>query len=430
MGDLAILGGRPVVEGGMKPFNRIGEAEKAAVMAVLDSGDLSGFMGSNNPGFFGGTYVRRLEEAWAECFGCRHAISVNSNTSGLIAAMGAVGISPGDEVIVPPMTMSATVIAPIIYGGLPVFVDVEDETFCLDVDKVRAAVTPWTRVILAVNLFGHPARLHELRKLADEKNLYLVEDNAQGPLASEAGRMAGTIGHIGVFSLNRHKHIQTGEGGICTTDDDNLAQRLQMIRNHGQNLIEAVGVTDLTNMIGMNLRLTEISAAVGLAQLDRADDIVTERQGQAEFLSHGIAGLDGLTAPAVRDGCRHVYYVWCPKYDRESVGASRGLFTKALIAEGVPLNEGYCPPLYNLPVFQKHKAIGRDGWPFTEASPRYSPGLCPVAERLWASDLLEFGNCTYAPTPEQRRQIVDAFHKVFEQREALRDLEWKQGDVH
>src|SRR5262249_5209652 len=157
--------------------------------------------------------------------------SINSATSGLMAAMGAAGISPGDEVIMPPFTMSATAMAPLTYGGIPVFVDIEPDTFCLDLDAVRAAIGARTRAVLAVNLFGHPARLHELRALCDEHGLKLIEDNAQAMLAEEHGRYAGTIGHIGVFSLNYHKHIHSGEGGICTTDDERLARRLQQIRN-------------------------------------------------------------------------------------------------------------------------------------------------------------------------------------------------------
>src|SRR5262249_8722448 len=158
-----------------------------------------------------------------------------SATSGLVAAMGAVGIEPGDEVIVPPTTMSATAVAPLAYGGKPGFADIEPETFGPDPAAVRAPITPRTKAIVSANLIGHPARLAELAAIAREHGLYLVEDNAQGPLAAEHGRYAGTVGDIGVFSLNYHKHIHTGEGGVCVTNDDELALRLQLIRNHGEN---------------------------------------------------------------------------------------------------------------------------------------------------------------------------------------------------
>jgi len=208
----------------------------------------------------------------------KHTVSMNSATSGLFAAMGAVGIGPGDEVIVPPYTMSATAMAPLIYGGIPVFADIEEKTFGLDPAAVRKAVTPRTKAIIAVNLFGHPARLDELLEIAKERHLFLVEDNAQGPLAEDQGRYAGTLGHIGVFSLNYHKHIHTGEGGMCVTQDDDLALRLQLIRNHGENAVGPLETSDLTNLIGFNFRMTEIQAAIGIEQLKSIDEHVGRRE--------------------------------------------------------------------------------------------------------------------------------------------------------
>ncbi|MHA1570791.1 MAG: DegT/DnrJ/EryC1/StrS family aminotransferase, partial [Alphaproteobacteria bacterium] len=269
--ELALLGGTPVLAEPLPPYRSIGEAERTAVLEVLDSGCLSGFFGSPGPGFDGGPRIRAFEEAWRAQYDVAHAVSVNSATSGLMALMGAIGISPGDEVIVPPYSMSASALAPLFYGGIPVFADIEPQTFGLDPAAVAAAITPRTKAILVVSLFGHPARLTELRQLADTHGLYLIEDNAQAPLGREDGRWAGTIGHAGVFSLNYHKHIHTGEGGICVTDDDALAQRVRLIRNHGENLVEPLHIADLTNLVGMNLRMRDLSAAVGLAQLSQIE---------------------------------------------------------------------------------------------------------------------------------------------------------------
>ena len=164
---LAVNGGKAAVRKPLAAFSSIGAREKAAVREFLDRGGLqSGFHGSARPSFFGGEQVRAFEASWSNRFGVQHSVSVNSATSGLIAAMGAVGIGPGDEVIVPPFTMTATALAPLIYGGVPVFVDVEPEYFCLNIDLVEAAITPATRAIIAVNLFGHPADLVRLRTLA------------------------------------------------------------------------------------------------------------------------------------------------------------------------------------------------------------------------------------------------------------------------
>jgi len=423
MSKLAMLGGSPVLTKPLTPYRSMGNEEVEAVNKVARSGRLSSFIGAWCEDFDGGSEIRGFEREWAERFCCKHAISVNSNTSGLIAALGAVGLSPGDEVIVPPYSMSATVMAPLFYGGIPVFVDIEPNTFCLDPALVRAAITPKTRAILAVDLFGHPAALSELRELADKHGIYLIEDAAQAPLASEAGRYAGTIGHIGVFSLNYHKHIHTGEGGMCCTDDDAMALRLRMIRNHGENVVEPLHVEDITNLVGFNFRMTELSAAIGREQLRKVDRLVDERQVIAERLSTELQGLKGLTTPMVRHDCRHVYYVWCARHDAAVAGVSRATIAHALVAEGVPIAEGYVKPLYMLPAFQQRVAIGRHGWPFTLTERRYDKGLCPVAELMDEHELIEFCTCSFELKEDELSSVIDAFQKVYSQLDVLADME-------
>jgi dTDP-4-amino-4,6-dideoxygalactose transaminase len=344
---------------------------------------------------------------------------MNSATSGLSAAMGAIGLSPGDEVIVPPYTMSATAMAPLLYGGIPVFADIDPDTFCLDPDAVRQAITPRTRAIIAVNLFGHPAPLVPLRALAEAHGLYLVEDNAQAPLAMDAGHYTGTRGHIGVFSLNYHKHIQAGEGGVCVTNDENLARRLQLIRNHGENAVEALEITDLTNLVGCNYRMTEMSAAVALEQLGKIEPHVHRRIDLAQQLSAGVADLPGLRPPLVRPGARHVYYVWAMRFEAAVVGVSRRLFSQALAAEGLPHFTGYVQPLYLLPLFQRRTAIGAHGYPFHLSQVHYGRGLCPVAERMYEEELLGYETCAYAVDAETAALLVAAIQKVYAHRADL-----------
>ncbi|MBN2752913.1 MAG: DegT/DnrJ/EryC1/StrS family aminotransferase [Rhodospirillaceae bacterium] len=421
MNTLALFGGTPALTQPLTPYRSTGKEEEEAVIRTMRSGTLSGFFGSWGEEFHGGPEVRAFEKAWAHRFTCKHAITVNSNTSGLIAAMGAIGTSPGDEIIVPPFSMSATVMAPLIYGGIPVFVDLEPETFCLDPDKVRAAITPKTRAILAVNMFGHPAALHELRSLADEKGIYLIEDAAQSPLAMENGRYAGTIGHIGIFSLNYHKHIHTGEGGVCCTNDDDLAKRLCAIRNHGENVVEPMGIRDITNMVGFNFRLTELQAAIGIEQLKKIDALVDAREAIAHRLSEATHNLPGLAPPVVRAGCRHVHYVWMARYNATQTGVPRKDVIAALNAEGVPAYEGYLEPLYMLPVFQRRHAIGRDGWPFTLSDRAYAPGLCPIAERLQHNEIIAFAVCSYQLNLSEQDSVIAGFEKVFTNLNALRN---------
>lgn len=424
MSKLAILGGAPVFDAPFARDRSMGAAEQRAVLEVIESDCLSGFYGSAGPEFLGGPRVRAFEEAWGTHCGSRHALSVNSATSGLFAAMGAIGTSPGDEVIVPCWTMSATAMAPLVYGGIPVFADVEDETFCIDLDSVHEALTPKTRAILAVNLFGHPAKLHELRKLADEHGIYLIEDNAQAPLGAENGKRTGTIGHIGVFSFNYHKHVHTGEGGMCVTDDARLADRLALIRNHAENMMHGRPAEDLVNMVGFNYRMTELSAAIGIEQLKRIEERVHLRESFAVSLSDGTRGLPGWSVPESRDDCRHNFYVWMVRYDAAETGISRATFAKALAAEGFPVATGYVQPLYRLPIFQQRRAFGRDGFPFNLSNRTYPPGLCPVAERLHQSEAVLFEPCAWdLAAPGLAERMIDAVHKVFDNREELREVD-------
>lgn len=420
---LAILGGDPVVSEALPADTTVGPDDAAAAMRAFERGSLSAFYGSWGDEFLGGVEVKAFEKEWGERFGTPHVVSVNSATSGIIAALGAIGLSPGDEVIVPPYTMSATVVAPLFYGGIPVFVDIEPETFCLDPEKVAAAITGKTKAIIVVNLFGHPARLAELRELADRHGIALIEDNAQGPLASENGTYAGTVGHIGVFSLNYHKHIHTGEGGMCVTADPELALRLQAIRNHAENIFEPAGIQSPVNMIGQNYRMTEMSAAVGRSQLAKVDAEVGRRQKLAEALSEGLRDLDGLTVPHVRAGCRHVYYVWALRMDEKALGVSRAAFSRALTAEGFPHGTGYTRPLYMMPVFQQRIAIGRDHWPFTLTDRQYVPGMCPVAEQMYNHELVLFEPCAWRVDDALADRLVGAVRKVHALRHSIPDAE-------
>jgi len=426
MSDLALFGGEPAVAGPLPRYRSMGEAERAAALEVIDSDCLSGFYGSPGPEFFGGPKVQALERAWCERFEVPFAVSVNSATSGLIAAMGAIGVGPGDEVIVPPYTMSATAMAPLFYGGIPVFADIEPDTFCLDPGAVEEALSPATKAIIAVNLFGHPAQLRRLKAIAEAAGVRLIEDNAQAPLASEDERMCGTVGDIGIASLNFHKHIHSGEGGVCVTHDETLARRLQLIRNHAENTVDWLEISDLTNMIGHNFRMTEISAAIALVQLANVDDHVGRREHLAERLTSGTGNLEGLTPPRVRDGCRHNYYCWATRVDSRALGVSRSTLSRALAAEGFPHAEGYIRPLYLLPLFQRRIAIGARGFPFNLSTRTYPKGLCPVAERMHESEVVMFEPCAYAIDEATTDALIESVHKVHRARAEL--VAWDQNE--
>ncbi len=425
---LALLGGSPVLQKEFPVFNSIGPDEVQAVREVMESGQLSGYYGSWGPEFFGGKKVQEFENAWSKKFKCKYSIALNSNTSGLFAAMGAIELSPGDEVIVPPLSMSATAISPLFYGGKPVFCDVEPITCSIDPEKVTQLITKKTKAIVVVNLFGHIAYLSQLREIADKYNLFLIEDNAQAPLGHEDNNLAGTVGDIGVFSLNYHKHFHTGEGGVCVTNNEQLAKKMQLIRNHGENCVEELNVNNEINTIGLNLRMTEIAAAIGIEQLKKADDLVQERVDIANYLNENLNNLDGINLPVQRKNTRPVYYMYQMRFDEDKVGVSRELFAKALAAEGFPTFLGFIKPLYWLPAFQNNIAIGRHGFPFKKnrfnipflnKKSSYKKGLCPVAEKLHLKELMGFDCCCFKYNSDDLEYLTKAFKKVFNNRNHL-----------
>ncbi|MBF0164652.1 MAG: DegT/DnrJ/EryC1/StrS family aminotransferase [Magnetococcales bacterium] len=419
MSVLALLGGKPVRSEPFPEYRTIGEEEKQAVLRVLESGVLSGFLGTWSPGFYGGPMVRQLERAWEQAFGVKHAVSVNSATSGLYAAVGAAGIGPGDEVIVSPYTMIASASAALIYSGIPVFADIDPETFCISPETIRARLTPRTRAIIVVDIFGHPADMEGIMALAEERGLIVIEDAAQAPGATLNGRLAGTLGHMGVFSLNYHKTIHCGEGGVVVTNDPRLAERLQLIRNHGEVVAGSKGVTDLINLVGFNYRMTEIEAAIASEQLKKLDQLVAGRRAVVARLLERLSGLPGITLPVVRPGVEHGWYLLTMRFDAARAGISRRRFVEAVQAEGVPLVEGYVKPIYLEPLYQQRIAFGSQGFPFTLAGgaterPDYAPGLCPVAERMHFQEVIFTNACHAGIGAREIEDLALAFRKVLE----------------
>jgi perosamine synthetase len=420
---LALIGGPKAIQATFKRYNPIGVEEVKAARQVIESGVLSQFLGAWYDDFYGGPKVREFERACEAFFGVKHAVTVNSWTSGLIAAVGAIGIEPGDEVIVTPWTMCASATAILHWNAIPVFADIEPETFNLDPKSVEANITPYTKAIMAVDIFGHSADMDALMAIAAKHGLKVISDAAQAPGALYKGKYAGTVAHVGGYSLNYHKHIHTGEGGILVTDDAVIAERLRLIRNHAEAVVGDKGETNLTNMIGYNFRLGEIECAIGIEQLKKLKRLVQSRQRLADLLSNGLRDLSGLRLPVVKPDCTHVYYVYPMIADVKALGVSRDKIHAALQAEGVPVTNRY-QNLHLLPMYQKKMAYGSNGFPWTSdichREVDYCRGICPVAEELNESTYLGIGMCIYDLSEEDVRSIIAAFRKVWGQMAVLR----------
>lgn len=428
---LAINGGQKVRTKPFPAYNTIGTAEEKAVLRVLKSGKLSTFLGTWHDDFYGGEEVQKLEKDWAKFFKVKHAISLNSATSALYAAVGAIGIKPGDEVIVSPYTMSATASAILLYGGIPVFADVENEYFCIDVNSVKSLITPKTKAIIAVDILGQPYNKDAINSVAKEHNLKLIEDTAQAPYATFNGEFAGTLGDIGVFSLNYHKHIHTGEGGIAVTNDDELAFRIKLIRNHAEAVLGTKGYAkkeELHNMLGFNFRLGEIEAAIASEQLKKLKKLVEKRVENVNYLANELENIAFLTPAKTRENATHSYYVHALKFDAKIAKIKREVFVNALKAElprtimrddsDVLISQGYAKPLYLLPLYQERICFGE--YPFNLSKRVYKKGDCPVCEELHFNSLITHELMRAGMQKQDLDDVLEAFFKVASNLDELR----------
>lgn len=417
---LAINGGKALRSKPWLDNFTTGEEEKAAALRVLDSGYLSLFEGSHTPelpfSFYGGPEVQKLEEMWCKYYNSQYAVSVNSATSGLYMAIGALGVGYGDEVIVSPYTMSASATAPLVYGAIPVFADVDRATGSLDPISVKSKISERTRAIIVVHQFGIPCDMDPIIDLARKNNIKVIEDCAQAHGAKYKGRSIGTIGDIGIFSLNVNKTIQTGEGGICTTNNHELRYRLALIRNHGEAVVGPAQYDDILNILGFNYRLTELQAAIAQEQLKKLEILNLRRIEMVEQLNEGLRPYAFLRTPPHFQDRTSTFYVYPLRFDAQKAGISRTQFNKALKSEGIIFAEGYVRPLYYQPLYQK-QLLFKSGMPFQAEQNRackkdYHPGLCPVAEKLHFEEMLINEYVRPPHTCADIKDIIEGFKKI------------------
>ena len=353
----------------------IGEEEVEAVAAAVRRGEISGSFGEEIPSF---------EREFADYVGARHGVAVTSGTTALHLAVAALEFEPGSEILVSASTNIATALAAFHNGCVPVPVDSEDETWNLDVDLVEGLVTERTRAIIPVHLFGHPVDMDRLLEVARRHDLTVIEDCAESHGATVRERMTGALGDMGCFSFYANKIISTGEGGMITTDDDALAERLRYLRNlaFGEPRF-------LHHEPGFNFRMTGYQAAMGRAQLRRIEEFIGRKRRVARTYNELLADVPGVQTPVEKEWARNVYWMYSVTLGEE-FPLSRDELMASLRQAGIGSRTFFCP---------------MNMQPFLERQPGHRHVDCPVAERLWETGL--YLPCSVSIRDEQIAHVVE-----------------------
>jgi len=310
--------------------------------------------------------------------------------------------------------MTASSVGPLLYGAIPVFADIERKSGAIDPASIEKLITPRTRCIIVVHQFGIPADMDPIMDIARRHDIKVIEDCAQAHAAKYKGRYVGTIGDIGVFSLNVNKSIQCGEGGVCTTHDDDLKYRLELIRNHGENVVGPADYENILNILGFNYRMTEIQAAIAIEQFKKLEDINRARMGFVHWLNERLGQFDFLETMEGREDCVNTFYTYPILFRPDVAGVGTEEFRTALNAEGMYFAGGY-KPLYQQPIYQR-RILFKHGYPFSAKENQgsianYGPGACPVAEAV-QGELLISEHIRLPNTQEDLQDIVEAVQKI------------------
>jgi perosamine synthetase len=423
---LALHGGAPVVAPGRidERWPRVSDDDVASVVEVLRSGRLS---------WIDNRAVPELERRWAEITGTRHCIALNSGTAALHAAVAAAGVEPGDEVLVPALTFLASATAVLHHQGVPVFVDVDPETFTLDPARIEERIGPRTKAIVAVHLHGLPADMDPILEVAGRHGLKVIEDAAQAPGAHYKSRKVGALGDMAAFSIMAGKNLPTaGEGGLFTTGDPELRDRADRVKMFGERIVPGREREYNALTLGWNYRFSSLLAAFTLSQLERLEEHTERVREGARRLAEGLGAIPGLVPPRTPEDRSHVYHHFRFKVDPAVAGVdlSTGRMRKAvqdlMAAEGVPLIEYQNRPLPGQVLFRERSGYGK-GCPWTcghgGREVIYDPAEYPATLEVIRSSLLVGRRLCMASfmEPENVDLYLAAFEKVFRHRDALEE---------
>lgn len=409
---LALFGGKKTVTLPFPKWPQVTEEMIREVVKVMREEPLS---------ILGKTGVpKKLEDEFAEYQGRRYAFAVSSGTAALHIAIAISGIGPGDEVIVSSYTWGSTVGCILHQNAIPVFADIDPKTFNIDPVKIEERITPSTKAIVVVHIYGHSADMDPIMELAKKHNLTVIEDTAQAHGATYKGKKVGSIGHMGCFSFQGGKNLPAGEGGIIVMDDEKVYQKSILFGAHSARQMQEVKDKNLRRYIDdvcWNYRIHPVAAAIariGLKYLDERNRIKRENM---EYLNEGLGEIPGIEPLYIAPGCIHGYHMYSPTYKKEELeGLDREKFIAAIKAEGVPLFHYVGLPIHLRARFQEHHYYGKGcpwGCLFAKGKVVYKEGDCPVAEhRCRETELNLPGSPFVEPCRELLDQIISTFKKV------------------
>lgn len=379
MSQLALFGGEKAKKTPFGTGKRFGDEELQQLKEALDQNTLF---------YWTGHKVKEFTRKFAEMYGTKYCVATSSGTSAIHVALGTAGVTAGDEIITSPITDMGTLIGILYQNAIPVFADLDPYNYNLDPKSVEEKISEKTKAIVVVHLAGNAADMDTIMEIARKHNVKVIEDCAQSYYCYYKGKLAGTIGDIGCFSLNDYKHISAGDGGMLLVDDEELYKKaLRFADKNYDRLSKDASAMRKIEFLAPNYRMNELTGAVGLAQLGKLQSICEKRNAYGDKLSNGIRDLTGINIPRVQEGGKNSYWFYMFRINEQEAGVSRDEFSKALAAEGIPNQPGYIPTcVYEYDLFLNKNAYNGTYCPFEcknyGKDIQYYKGMCPTAEEI------------------------------------------------
>ena len=401
---LALLGGPKVKTVPFATGKRFSEEEVREVTEALQGNSLF---------YANGGKTNKLEAKMCSMYGSKYAVASSSGTAGVHCAVAALDIGPGHEVLVPSVTDMGSLIGILYQGAIPVFVDVDMDTFNIDIDDFERKISKRTKAVMVVHYMGNPCEMDKILRIARENDIFVIEDCAQSPHARYDGKLVGTMGDIGCFSINDFKIISSGEGGLCITNDAMIASKMRLYSDKAYDR-ESKPVK-FSEFLAPNYRISELCSAVAVAQLEKLDRLTARRNSIAQTINQAVESIKGIYPMQVKKGSFCSYWFYLFRLEEYTFGVSRDSFVDALNAEGIPCSGSHTPvPVYEYGVFKNLNAFPGSKYPFVskdlENNYSYDNPECPNTQKLLDKTVKIVINEFYSD--EDIQDICKAIHKI------------------